>query len=247
MSWPPRWYTPSQPQEKVHADVLWRNHQSKSSCQTKGSESDNESWTQIFFSLHTAIAAGKSGKIDFEEGAYNDNPVVVRSRWKRGWYNVFFITCATIYYFFYRLCIDASYYAALCSTTGTVYKLLIDRSHQLVRPVLVRSSIALRSFFVLYVPSTAKLTGLTGHAWELIQPHEYLKYIHIYKYISYPNLRPFIMGENAIGYFCARINSTDIRRYLSQSQDLRDSQSWLISIPGYSRDSQPAQISRSTH
>jgi hypothetical protein len=37
---------------------------------------------------------------------------------------------------------------------------------------------------------------------SLIQPHEYLKYIiHIYKYISYPNLRPFIMGENAIGYF----------------------------------------------
>jgi hypothetical protein len=82
---------------------------------------------------------------------------------------------------------------------------------------------------------------------SLIQPHEYLN-IHIYKYISYPNLRPFIMGENAIGYFCARINSTDIRRYLSQSQDARVTRSPdLISIPGYSRDSQPAQISRSTH
>jgi hypothetical protein len=38
---------------------------------------------------------------------------------------------------------------------------------------------------------------------SLIQPHEYLKYIYIFiKYISYPNLRPFIM-ENAIGYFFA--------------------------------------------
>jgi hypothetical protein len=54
---------------------------------------------------------------------------------------------------------------------------------------------------------------------SLIQPHEYLKIYNTFiKYISYPNLSLYL-GENAIGYFCARINSTDIRRY--QSQDAR--------------------------
>jgi hypothetical protein len=48
--------------------------------------------------------------------------------------------------------------------------------------------------------------------------------------------------ENAIGYFFA-LGLTHIRRYLSQSQDARVTRSPdLISIPGYSRDSQPAQI-----
>jgi hypothetical protein len=47
---------------------------------------------------------------------------------------------------------------------------------------------------------------------SLIQPHEYLKIYNTFiKYISYPNLSLYL-GENAIGYFCARINSTDIRR-----------------------------------
>jgi hypothetical protein len=58
--------------------------------------------------------------------------------------------------------------------------------------------------------------------------------------MSNVTLRPLLF--NAIGYFCAP-DSTDIRRYLSQSQDARVTRSPdLISIPGYSRDSQPADL-----
>jgi hypothetical protein len=43
---------------------------------------------------------------------------------------------------------------------------------------------------------------------SLIQPPEYLKYIYQVHFIS--QLTSLYHGENAMGYFCAQINSTDI-------------------------------------